>query len=72
MDVELVASVISLIVFYLIILAVGVGSTLWFKRKYNIEGTSFDLQLVAGRKLGPVVGFLTMSGRFQKSCSHNP
>lgn len=62
---EFVASIVSLLVFYILIVAIGVLSSIWFRRKYKTDSSDFDLQIVAGRKLGPVVGFLSMSGIVQ-------
>ena len=61
--VEYIASIVSLLFFYGIIVVVGVVATIWFKRKYKDEGRDFDLQIVAGRKLGAFVGWLTMTGK---------
>lgn len=62
-DAEYIASIASLLVFYAIIVVVGVVSTVWFKRRYREENGEFDLQIVAGRKLGAFVGWLTMTGK---------
>lgn len=60
--VEYIASIVSLLLFYVIIIGVGIGSTVWFRRRHKLDGNDFDFQIIAGRKLGSFVGWLTMSG----------
>ena len=76
MDTNLdVAGLIVIIVFYLVILAVGVASSCWFKKKYARDGmTVEESNLVAGRKISGVVGVFTMTGLYarQDGCSTVP
>lgn len=59
---EFIGSVVSLIVFYILIAIVGIAASIWFRRKHKADSTNLEYQLIAGRKLGSVVGWLTMSG----------
>lgn len=63
---EFIGSIVALVVFYAIIIAVGIISSFLFKRKYQTDGSNNDLdfEIVAGRKIGSVVGWLTMSGKY--------
>lgn len=59
---EFISAVVVLVLFYIIIVVVGILSSLYFRKKHKIDSNDFDYQIVAGRKLGSVVGWLTMSG----------
>ncbi|KAF6037979.1 hypothetical protein EB796_003731 [Bugula neritina] len=56
-----IGSIVSLVLFYLFVIFVGVASAIWFRRKFKVNGNNISFQIVAGRKLGSVVGWLTMS-----------
>lgn len=60
--VTFIGSVVALVVFYLVIVAVGIIGSVIFRRKHKLARTDMEFQIVAGRKLGSVVGWLTMSG----------
>ena len=62
---EFIGAIVALVVFYVIIVVVGIFSSIYFKRKYNVDSSDMDFQIVAGRKLGSVVGWLTMSGNLE-------
>ena len=64
-DAEFIGAIVALVVFYVIIVVVGIFSSIYFKRKYNVDSSDMDFQIVAGRKLGSVVGWLTMSGNME-------
>ena len=64
-DAEFIGAIVALVVFYVIIVVVGIFSSIYFKRKYNVDSSDMDFQIVAGRKLGSVVGWLTMSGNLE-------
>jgi len=57
-----VASVVALVLFYLLIVIVGVVASWVFRKRYGKDVSEVDLQMVAGRKIGSIVGWLTMSG----------
>ena len=49
-------------VFYFVVLIWGIAASRWYKSK-NLENvTSDEADLLAGRRLGSVVGALTMAG----------
>ena len=57
--------VVVLVIFYLAVLAVGILATRWFKKKNHeefSEGDQTEISIVAGRKLGGLVGIFTMTG----------
>ena len=61
-----VVGVVGLAVCYLAVLGVGIVATWWFKKK-NKQGFSeedeTETSIVAGRKLGGLVGVFTMTGK---------
>ncbi len=58
-----IAGVVVLIVLYLLVLAVGVIAARWFHHKHGHNaGTQTEVAIVAGRKIGGVVGVFTMTG----------
>lgn len=61
-----IPGLIVLVVLYLTVLLVGILAARWFKRK-NGENCSqradpTEMNIVAGRKLGGLVGIFTMTG----------
>ncbi len=54
------AGIVAIVVFYLVILAVGI----WAARKSKQTGTNPDSEdvMLAGRNIGAVVGVFTMTG----------
>ena len=60
-----VVGVVILAAFYLAVLGVGIAATWWFKKKNKQEFSEEDeteTSIVAGRKLGGLVGVFTMTG----------
>ena len=61
-----VVGVVVLAVCYLAVLGVGFVATWWFKKKNKQEFSEDDeteTSIVAGRKLGGLVGVFTMTGK---------
>lgn len=58
-----VPGLISIIVFYLIILGIGIWAA-WKKRKSGLENQSETI-MVGGRDIGLFVGSFTMTGKYQ-------
>jgi len=56
-----VVGLASLIVFYLLILAIGVGAA-WYKRK-RVENEKSETNMVAGRDISILLGCFTMTGK---------
>ncbi len=56
-----VVGLVVLAVLYLTVLAVGVIAAHWFRHKHGSLSQT-ELALVAGRKLGGIVGIFTMIG----------
>jgi len=56
-----VAGLASLIVFYLLILAIGVGAA-WYKRK-RVGNEKSETNMVAGRDISILLGCFTMTGK---------
>ena len=63
-----VVGVVVLVALYIAVLVVGVVAAHWFKRRHNEAGET-QVALVAGRKLGGVVGIFTMTGRYSTNLS---
>jgi len=58
-----VAGLLLLLVFYAAILITGVLATRWYKKNVlHNAAESHEASLVAGRKLGNIVGIFTMTG----------
>ena len=60
-----ISGLLVLIILYLAVLIVGVLAAIWFKRRNghtcgNQDAT--EMSIVAGRKLGGLVGIFTMTG----------
>lgn len=60
--------IIAIVVFYLLILAVGI----WAGRKTDAQkvadGQQTEEVMLAGRNIGTMVGIFTMTGRFFRFC----
>lgn len=58
----LIGGVVSIVVFYCLILAVGI----WAGRKQKSTEKDPDTEeiMLAGRNIGPIVGIFTMTGMF--------
>lgn len=55
-----IAGVVSIVLFYLLILAVGI----WAGRKKEEGNDSEEEVMLAGRSIGLFVGIFTMTGKF--------
>ena len=60
MDINVIG-LVSLIVFYLLILAVGVGAA-WYKKK-RVGNEKSETNMVAGRDISLFLGCFTMTGK---------
>ncbi len=60
-----IAGLVTVVVFYLVIVVVGIVSS----RLIKLQDDSAELSMVAGRNLGVLIGIFTMAGKikFQKS-----
>lgn len=59
-----IAGLVTILLLYLVILAVGIIASYKFRRKYQEEQiTQEEMNLVAGRKITGLVGVFTMTGR---------
>lgn len=56
-----IPSIVSLVLFYLLVLATGVLASWWYKRRHPHDDR-VETSLVAGRSLKGIVGALTMIG----------
>ncbi len=65
-----IAGLVVLILFYLAVLALGLFVSRWHQRGNQSEDDRTEMSIVAGRKLGGVVGVFTMTGecRVMKYC----
>lgn len=64
-----VVGLLVLLAFYLAILCAGILATRWYKKNVLAADTdSEETNLVAGRRLGGVVGVFTMIGKWSR-CS---
>jgi solute carrier family 5 (high affinity choline transporter), member 7 len=59
-----IAGVISIVLFYVLILAVGI----WAGRKKPPGNDSEEEVMLAGRSIGLFVGIFTMTGRYTNHC----
>lgn len=62
----LISGLISVVLFYLVILAVGI----WAGRKKEEGNDSEEEVMLAGRSIGLFVGIFTMTGNVSASLSH--
>lgn len=56
-----VGGLVSIILFYLVILAVGIWAG-WTHGRKNKNGTGTESVMLAGRNMGVFVGIMTMTG----------
>ncbi len=66
-----VAGLVVIVVFYVIILGVGILAAKWFKdrnKENHDEVDATETSLLAGRQLGGLVGIFTMTGRSLSAC----
>ena len=61
-----VPGLLVIVVLYGAVLVVGVGAARWFRRRHQRDGEDAvdqrEMNIVAARKLGGVVGIFTMTG----------
>jgi hypothetical protein len=64
-----VGGIVSIIIFYVLILAVGI----WAGRKQKSTESNPDTEeiMLAGRNIGLIVGIFTMTGKYQKNICLN-
>ena len=60
-----IAGLVVLILFYIAVLAVGLLASRWFKKGTQPDDDGTEMSIVAGRKLGGVVGVFTMTGEYR-------
>ena len=62
-----VVGVVVLVIFYVAITLWGIVAAYWFKKKRLGGASGEEVDLVAGRQIGVVVGIFTMTGQYYRA-----